>query len=92
VSVAGIGLQVHEGPYLVGNTRHVLQTGNTFSDEPGVYIEGSVRYPPFILVCQAAYRILQFGIRLEDCFVVTDGGAVPLTSGIGGLARHPWDP
>jgi Xaa-Pro aminopeptidase len=38
----GIGLEVHEGPYLNGGSEDVLDTGHTFSDEPGIYIEGKV--------------------------------------------------
>ncbi|SJL04686.1 uncharacterized protein ARMOST_08056 [Armillaria ostoyae] len=38
----GIGLEVHEDPYLNGGSEAILQTGHTFSDEPGVYIEGKV--------------------------------------------------
>jgi len=36
----GIGLDGHEHPYLVRGSKTVLQTGMTFSDEPGVYIPG----------------------------------------------------
>ena len=36
----GIGLQVHEDPYLVGGNCDALVAGNTFSIEPGIYIEG----------------------------------------------------
>jgi Xaa-Pro aminopeptidase len=36
----GIGLEVHEDPYMVeGNTR-MLEPGMTFSVEPGIYLEG----------------------------------------------------
>ena len=38
----GIGLQVHESPYLRGGSEDILLTGHTFSDEPGVYIDGEV--------------------------------------------------
>jgi len=38
----GIGLEVHEEPYLRGGTDDVIRTGHTFSDEPGVYIEDKV--------------------------------------------------
>ncbi|KZO99490.1 peptidase M24 [Calocera viscosa TUFC12733] len=69
----GIGLEVHESPYLLSSSQLPLELGNTFSDEPGVYIEGKV------------------GVRLEDCFVVTEQGGVPLTKGAGGFARSPWD-
>ncbi|PCH38133.1 Creatinase/aminopeptidase [Wolfiporia cocos MD-104 SS10] len=38
----GIGLEVHESPYLRGGSDDVILTGHTFSDEPGIYIEGQV--------------------------------------------------
>ncbi|KAK0429597.1 peptidase M24, structural domain-containing protein [Armillaria borealis] len=38
----GIGLEAHEDPYLNGRSKIILQTRHTFSDEPGVYIEGKV--------------------------------------------------
>jgi Xaa-Pro aminopeptidase len=36
----GIGLEVHEPPYLVEGDRTVLEPGMTFSVEPGVYLDG----------------------------------------------------
>ena len=36
----GIGLDVHEDPYLVGGNTHRMQPGNAFSIEPGIYIPG----------------------------------------------------
>lgn len=36
----GIGMDGHEWPYLVKGNRTPLLTGNTFSDEPGIYIPG----------------------------------------------------
>ncbi|KAG1736725.1 peptidase M24, structural domain-containing protein [Suillus lakei] len=38
----GIGLEDHEAPYLRGGTDDIIQTGNAFSNEPGIYIEGKV--------------------------------------------------
>ncbi|PPR08111.1 hypothetical protein CVT24_010572 [Panaeolus cyanescens] len=38
----GIGLEVHEQPYLRGGSNDIISTGHTFSNEPGVYIEGQV--------------------------------------------------
>ncbi|KAF8590441.1 Creatinase/aminopeptidase [Ramaria rubella] len=38
----GIGLEVHETPYLRGGSLDTIQSGHSFSDEPGVYIEGKV--------------------------------------------------
>lgn len=34
----GIGLEVHEPPYLVGNGELLLEPGMTMSDEPGIYV------------------------------------------------------
>jgi Xaa-Pro aminopeptidase len=36
----GLGLDVHEEPYLVGGNRMALAPGMVFSDEPGIYLEG----------------------------------------------------
>jgi Xaa-Pro dipeptidase len=36
----GIGLDGHEWPYLVRGSRTILQTGMTFSNEPGIYVQG----------------------------------------------------
>lgn len=36
----GLGLEVHEEPYLVEGNTLPLEAGMTFSDEPGIYLEG----------------------------------------------------
>jgi Xaa-Pro aminopeptidase len=36
----GIGLEVHEEPYVVAGNRERTVAGNAFSVEPGIYIEG----------------------------------------------------
>jgi Xaa-Pro dipeptidase len=36
----GIGMDGHEWPYLVKGNTQPLEVGNTFSDEPGIYIPG----------------------------------------------------
>jgi Xaa-Pro dipeptidase len=36
----GIGMDGHEWPYLVRGNRIVLQSGMTFSNEPGIYVPG----------------------------------------------------
>ena len=38
----GLGLEVHEEPYLVEGNDLPLQAGMTFSDEPGIYLEGNL--------------------------------------------------
>jgi Xaa-Pro dipeptidase len=59
----GMGLDIHEWPYLVKNNMFgwekalTLQRGMVFSDEPGIYIRG------------------EFGVRLEDDMHVTEDGA-----------------
>jgi Xaa-Pro dipeptidase len=63
----GIGMDMHEWPYLVKNDMYGydltprLKAGNLFSDEPGIYIRG------------------EFGIRLEDDMLITEAGAELLT-------------
>lgn len=38
----GLGLEVHEEPYLVEGNELPLEAGMTFSDEPGIYLEGKL--------------------------------------------------
>ena len=38
----GIGMDVHEEPYIKGNSPQVLEPGMAFSIEPGIYIPGEV--------------------------------------------------
>lgn len=36
----GLGIDVHEPPYIAANSDVVLQEGNVFSIEPGIYLSG----------------------------------------------------
>ncbi|KAF9979149.1 hypothetical protein BGZ73_005317 [Actinomortierella ambigua] len=57
----GIGLEGHEGPYLNGgNVNEVLKTGMTFTNEPGVYVEGQfgIRLEDMVVVTETGYEIL----------------------------------
>ena len=36
----GIGIEIHEPPYIVEGNEIPLQPGMTFSDEPGIYLPG----------------------------------------------------
>jgi len=36
----GIGLDLHEDPYIVRGNKRLLEDGYTFSDEPGIYLNG----------------------------------------------------
>jgi Xaa-Pro dipeptidase len=57
----GIGMDVHEAPYLVRSDTTALEAGMCFSDEPGLYTPG------------------EFGIRLEDCWYMTEAGPKTFT-------------
>lgn len=48
----GLGLEVHEPPYIVEGNRRLLQVGMTFTVEPGVYLPGvgGVRIEDDVLV------------------------------------------
>jgi Xaa-Pro aminopeptidase len=50
----GIGLEVHEEPYVVAGNLETAMAGNTFSCEPGIYLEGiyGVRIED-VIVCTA---------------------------------------
>ncbi|HUQ89710.1 MAG TPA: Xaa-Pro peptidase family protein [Vicinamibacterales bacterium] len=73
----GMGMDMHEWPYLVKNnmfgwpSNPTLQPGMVFSDEPGIYIKG------------------EFGIRLEDDMHITETGAELLTPTSKSL-EHPF--
>ncbi|GAA6005786.1 hypothetical protein JCM11491_004010 [Sporobolomyces phaffii] len=76
----GIGLEVHEHPYLnSGNSRQVIQPGETFSNEPGIYVEQS-----------KDTEGNGIGVRLEDMVLKTDKGW-ELVSG-SELASSPCSP
>ena len=48
----GLGIDVHEPPYMVGHDQTVLEPGMTFTSEPGIYLPGrfGVRIEDDILV------------------------------------------
>ncbi|KAI0490235.1 Creatinase/aminopeptidase [Xylaria cf. heliscus] len=76
----GLGLEVHEHPYLNGANYEKLRAGMVATNEPGIYVTNE----------QAAQlgKSNGFGVRLEDPILVTQDGGVPLT---GRRAESPWD-
>lgn len=78
-----------------GGSDDVILTGHTFSDEPGIYIEGEVNITYLSKLANVADKCssLQIGVRLEDCFYIDENGnAVYLTEGVGGQSQSPWLP
>ncbi len=67
----GIGLEVHEQPYLSPKSKEVLKEGMVFSIEPGIYLPdfGSPRFGG-----EAG------GVRIEDLFVVEKMGLKQITT------------
>ncbi len=57
----GIGIDVHEGPFIGPNSKDVLEEGMVFTIEPGIYYKG------------------QFGIRVEDVFMVVKNGVARIS-------------
>ena len=63
----GIGLEVHEPPYIVEGNETLLEAGMTFSDEPGIYLEGrfGVRIEDQVVVtAQGAERLNEASRKL----------------------------
>ena len=58
----GVGLQIHERPFVGRTSDDVLDTGCVFTIEPGIYLPG------------------EFGVRLEDCGILTDAGYEPFAT------------
>jgi Xaa-Pro dipeptidase len=56
----GVGVEIHENPYLRPGSKEVLEPGNVVTVEPGVYIAGlyGVRIEDMVLVTKRGKRVL----------------------------------
>jgi Xaa-Pro aminopeptidase len=56
----GIGMRVHEEPYIIEGADQPLETGNCFSDEPGIYLPGrfGVRIENIVTVTEDGHSSL----------------------------------
>ncbi|HEV7231024.1 MAG TPA: Xaa-Pro peptidase family protein [Bacteroidia bacterium] len=56
----GIGMDGHEWYYLVGGNKRLLQSGNMFSNEPGIYIPGAfgIRIEDELLITETGSKLL----------------------------------
>lgn len=71
----GLGIQVHEPPYITGTNELVLEPGMTFSIEPGIYLPGrfGVRLEEIVVVHEGGAKILSglsrevFRAPAQDC-------------------------
>ncbi len=64
----GVGLEVHEAPWVASRVESKLEDGMTFTIEPGIYISGwgGVRIEDVVVLENGRARVLSHAPKLED--------------------------
>jgi len=67
----GIGLEVHERPWLRPGSIETVKEGHIFTIEPGVYIPGKfgVRIEDDILVYRGVHNLTLIEKNIEECII-----------------------
>lgn len=66
----GIGLEIHEHPYVVSGNQRVLEPGMTFTVEPGIYLPGRFGMRIEDVVCVAAHGVERLNESPRELVVV----------------------
>ena len=72
----GVGIDIHEEPFLNGRNQQPLVAGNVVTVEPGIYLpEGRKNRINIPMTGMTEVMLVPpMGIRLEDCGVITEDG------------------
>jgi Xaa-Pro aminopeptidase len=74
----GIGLDVHEAPWIMAGNQTILKTGMTFSIEPGVYLTGKfgVRVEDIVFVTDTVVRNFKSHAKRDNMLDISFSGVM----------------
>jgi len=65
----GLGMNIHEEPYIIGGSEVVLEPGNCFSIEPGIYLSGELGVRVENIVVATRQRHVSMNAEPADCIL-----------------------